>query len=173
MMDDEILYDGDFLRVRRRQHWEFVERANARAAVVIVAVTAAHELLLVEQQRLPVAQPVIELPAGLVGDVAGAEQESFVCAAARELEEETGYTAGALQQIMAGPPSAGLSSEQIVLFRARDLVKTGPGGGDDSEQITVHKVALEEAHGWLQACQAAGMLVDPKVYAGLYFAAWD
>lgn len=170
MASEEILYEGRFLQVKRREHWEYVERAHARAAVVLVAVTDAGEILLVEQPRLPVDTAVIELPAGLVGDIEGEEDESPATAAARELEEETGYTAEELIFVMAGPPSAGLANEHTAFYLARGLTKTGEGGGDDSEQITPHAVPLAEIRAWLRAREAEGMLVDPKVYAGLYFA---
>ena len=67
--DTHLLHQGEFLRLLRRRHWEFVERTNSRAVAVIVAVTPADELVLVEQHRWPVGRPVIELPAGLVGDI--------------------------------------------------------------------------------------------------------
>lgn len=169
MTEEQILYAGDFLQVKRRGRWEFVVRANARAAVVLIPVTPANELVLVQQPRIPTGKSVIELPAGLVGDIAGQEDESFARAAARELEEETGFHAGELLFATAGPPSPGLSSEHTVFYLARSLRKVGAGGGDESEQIIVHVVPLAEIHQWLAACAAEGLLVDPKVYAGLYF----
>ena len=99
MSADRILHEGEFLRLKRRDHWEYVERANARGAVVIVALTADDELLLVEQPRLPLQANVIELPAGLVGDIAGAEDEDLEIAGMRELEEETGYRAGRIDNL--------------------------------------------------------------------------
>lgn len=170
MADEQTLYEGEFLRVKRRGHWEYVERVNARAAVVIIAVTDAQELVLVEQPRLPVNAPVIELPAGLVGDIAGAEDESLLVAAERELEEETGYRAAQLTRLFEGPPSAGLANEHMAFFLARGLSRVGAGGGDASEDITPHTIALADVPAWLTARQQQGVLVDPKVFAGLYFA---
>jgi ADP-ribose pyrophosphatase len=37
------------------------------------------------------------------------------------------------------------------------------------EDITVHEVPLAQVHSWLEAKAKSGVLVDPKVYAGLYF----
>lgn len=171
MTEDHILHDGEFLRLKRRDHWEYVERSNApRGAVILVAVTDADELLLVEQPRAPVRASVIELPAGLVGDIAGEEDEDLSVAAARELEEETGYRAQSLELLTAGPPSAGLANELMWFYRARGLTKVGAGGGDESEQITPHAVPLSGIEDWLQARRAEGLLIDPKIYAGLYFA---
>ena len=113
---------------------------------------------------------VIELPAGLAGDAPGQAGEDLAQAARRELYEECGYEAGQLELLTEGPPSAGLSSEYISLFKATGLRQTGPGGGDASEAITVHKVPLAEVHAWLEARRGEGLMIDPKVYAGLYFA---
>ena len=48
---------------------------------MLVAVTIDGKLLLTEQYRIPVGRSVIELPAGLVGDEAGQEQEALATAA--------------------------------------------------------------------------------------------
>ncbi|MBO9469587.1 NUDIX hydrolase [Endozoicomonas sp. G2_2] len=169
MSADRTLHEGEFLRLKRRDHWEYVERANARGAVVIVALTPNNEVLLVEQPRFPVQAQVIELPAGLVGDIEGEENEALEVAAARELEEETGYRAARFEYLCAGPPSAGLANEIIAFYRAFDLERIDGGGGDDSEQITPHAVPLAEVEGWLAAREAEGVRIDPKIYAGLYF----
>ncbi len=69
----ETLYSGRFLNLVRRGKWEFVERHSATGVVGIVAVTDEGRLLLVEQFRPPLQKQVIELPAGLAGDIAGEE----------------------------------------------------------------------------------------------------
>ena len=69
-----------------------------------------------------------------------------------------------------GPSSAGLATEVYAMFLARDARRVAAGGGDDKEDITVHVVPLAEAADWLSARCRAGLMVDPKVYAGLYFA---
>lgn len=169
MSADRILHDGEFLRLKRRDGWEYVERANARGAVIIVALTPANELLLVEQPRLPVQANVIELPAGLVGDIAGEEDEALEVAGARELEEETGYRPARLEFLTAGPPSAGLANEIISFYRALDLTRVDGGGGDESEEIVPHAVPLAEVEQWLGARADEGKLIDPKIFTGLYF----
>jgi ADP-ribose pyrophosphatase len=169
----EILAEGRYLRLVRRRGWEYAERTNAAAIVVLVAVTAEGRLLLTEQHREPVGGPVIELPAGLVGDRPGEADEALATAARRELLEETGYEAGAVRLLAAGPPSAGLSSEIVTFLLATDLRRAGAGGGDDQEAITVHEVPLAAVPGWLAAHARAGRLVDPKVYAGLYLLRGD
>jgi ADP-ribose pyrophosphatase len=167
----EVLGAGRFLRLVRRHGWEMVERVRVREIVVVVAVTPEGELLLVEQYREAVRGSVIELPAGLVGDEDGREGEPLEEAARRELLEETGWECAALERLSAGPPSAGLSSEVVTLLRASGLRRLHAGGGSGDERITVHAVPLAEAPVWLRAREAAGTLVDPKVWAGLWFAA--
>jgi len=169
-MNTETLYEGRFLRMAKRGRWEFVQRTKASAVVGIVATTANDELLLVEQLRVPLNARVIELPAGLVGDEAGHEAEDLIDAAKRELEEETGHTGGAWTLLSRGPSSAGLTDEVITLVGARGVVKTGEGGGVAGEDITVHAVPLSQVAAWLMEREGQGMLVDGKVWAGVWFA---
>jgi ADP-ribose pyrophosphatase len=166
---DEVLGEGRFLRLLRRAGWELVERRGVQAIAVLVAVTPEGELLLVEQHRLALGTAVIELPAGLVGDEPGSENESLEDAARRELLEETGWWCARVERLAAGPPSAGLSNEVVTLVRAHGLERRGEGGGAGDERIVVHAVPLAEVGDWLHARAAAGTLVDPKVWAGLWF----
>jgi ADP-ribose pyrophosphatase len=160
---------GRFLALVREGHWEYAERTNATGAAVIVAVTEAKRLLLVEQYRLPVHARTVELPAGIVGDEPGSGGEAHIEAARRELLEETGYRAESLHALTHGPASSGLTSETVTLFLARGLRRVGPGGGVAHEDITVHEVPLAAVDEWLEAKAQTGVLVDPKVFAGLYF----
>ncbi len=161
---------GKWLRLVKDGTWEYVERLKTTAVAVIVAVTEDREMLFVEQYRKPVNSVCIELPAGLAGDVAGEEDESLLTAARREFYEETGYRAKSMVALTAGPPSAGLSSEVVTFVRAEGLRKQGSGGGDDTEDILVHLVPLRRVRQWLQSKEDEGAMIDPKVWAGLFFA---
>lgn len=167
--EEFVLGRGKFLELRRRGRWEYATRPNITEIVVIAAVTGHGEAVLVEQHRPPVSAQVIEWPAGLVGDHESPEGEDLFTAANRELEEETGYRAGSLSVLSVGAPSAGMSDEMITLLRADGLEKVGEGGGVGHEQITVHLVPLREIDGWLSDRARAGLVIDIKVYAGLYF----
>lgn len=167
MSGPEILGEGKWLRLVRDGRWEFVQRTVGATAVVLIAVTEADELILVEQLRPPVGGAVIELPAGLIGDLAEHRGETPERAAARELEEETGFVAASFERLAAGPVSPGLSDEQVVLFRARGLRRIGPGGGDESENIRVHLVPLADLATWLAARERAGLLIDIKVWSAM------
>lgn len=167
-MTDATLYQGRWLNMKQRGHWEYVERVHPGGAVAIVAVTDTGCLLLVEQPRVPIGRTTIELPAGLVGDLAHAAEESLFDAARRELEEETGYRCARIEPLHSGPSSAGMSTEFIHYVRALGLTRVGPGGGDDSEDITVHEVPLAQISAWLQQRAQRGDSVDPKLMAGLW-----
>lgn len=169
MPDDlTILAQTTHLRFVRRKNWDYVTRANASGVVCILAVTPENNLLLVEQYRLPVERRVIEFPAGLAGDREGEQHESLALAAQRELWEETGYEAESIEEVFVGPSSAGLTDELITFFIARDLKKTGPGGGDEGEEITLHEVPWPEIDRWLAEQSAEGRLIDVRVPTGLY-----
>jgi ADP-ribose pyrophosphatase len=164
-----VIAETKYLRLVERGHWSYVQRTNTSRAVCIVAKTPGEAILLVEQFRPPVQKRVIELPAGLVGDLADLPDESIECGAARELIEETGYVAGKFTTQVQLASCPGLADETTTLVVAEDLRKEGPGGGDESEDILVHEVPLDRAEQWLAAAQAEGKLIDPRVYAGLYF----
>ncbi len=165
------LHAGRHLRLVSRNGWEFVERPGIHGIVAVVAVTPEGRLLLVEQRREPVGAAVLELPAGLAGDEGSSAGEPLEKAAHRELVEETGWDAKTMERLTAGPPSAGVTSEIITFFRARGLSRVGAGGGVDGESITTYEVPLATAEAFLLEREAAGSLVDPKVWAGLWFAA--
>jgi len=166
-MQPRLLHATDLLLLLERDGWEFVERKKGKSAVAVIAVTDAGEIVLTEQARKPVDARVIDLPAGLIGDE---EPSADATATARkELEEETGFTCARVEIVTTGTSSPGITSEKIVLARARGLQRHGPGGGVGNENITVHVVPLEGAKAWLRQREREGLLIDMKVWAGLYF----
>lgn len=161
------LHRTKHLELVQDERWVFARRPNASAVVAVIAVTPAHELLLVEQHRIPVQASVIELPAGLVGDEQA--DESLATAAGRELEEETGWRPETCQVLSCGPSSAGLTNELVTLVRARNLVQISAGGGIAGENITVHRVPLAAIATWLATRADQGLLIDHKIYAALWW----
>ncbi len=165
----QIAWQGNFLQVVLREHYECVERRGIEGIVGIIAVTDDRKLILVEQYRPPVQARVIELPAGLAGDNAAARGETLEAAARRELLEETGYQAREVVPVAHGAASAGLSNELITLMLATGLTKVANGGGDEHEDMTVHEVPLAGLPEWLGQRQAQGTILDLKVYSALGF----
>lgn len=165
--DPDLLYEGRFLRVKKRGRWEYVERTRLSGIVAVLAVTDEDKVILIEQFRPPVNRIVVEIPAGLAGDEN--DSESLAEAARRELLEETGYEAREMETFFEGPSTPGLTDESITFFRARGLRKVGEGHGDGLEQITRHEVPFDEVDEWLEARRGLGHLVDCRVYTALHF----
>ena len=169
MSDLKVISSGKHVRFVSRDGWEYVERHKVTGIVGIVAVTPQKKIILVEQYRAPLGRNCIELPAGLAGDIPGEEKEALATAAQRELVEETGYEAAEMLPLGDGAVSAGITNEVISLFEARGLKKTNQGGGDGTENITVHEIPLAEVRSWLERRRKEGAIPDWKVYAALYF----
>lgn len=160
---DEIVWQGKFITTRKKGRWEYVSRARGIRAAVILAVDEQDHVILVEQFRVPLGRPCIELPAGLVGDHDSVRGEDAATAAARELEEETGYRAGRMDIVGEFYSSPGMVSESFTLLRARDLTKVGDGGGVDSENIIVHRVPLARIGEALSVWRDEGYAIDVKM----------
>lgn len=161
-LPEEICWQGRFITAKQRGRWEYVSRARGMRAAVILAVEDGH-VLLVEQYRVPLGRSCLELPAGLIGDDASRTGEDPLAAAARELEEETGYRATSLEDYGEFFSSPGMVSESFTLVRASGLVKTGDGGGVDGENIVVHRVALSSLSDFVAQRRKEGAAVDVKM----------
>lgn len=160
----DIVWQGEYITVRRQANWEYVGRARGIRAAVILAVEAGDtgdEVILVEQYRVPLKGYCLELPAGLVGDETS--DEPVAVAAARELEEETGYRAGRIEVIGEFASSAGMVSETFTLVRAYDLTRVGEGGGVDHEAIVTHRIPLRQIADFVRAKREQGCFMDVKL----------
>jgi ADP-ribose pyrophosphatase len=169
----EVLYRGKYLTLAHRGGWEFVARNNPQGAVIIIAVTPDDTVLMVEQFRVPLQSRTLEFPAGLIGDLADTADENWADSARRELLEETGWEASDIESIMAGPSSAGMTTEIMRFVRASGLRRVHAGGGDASEDITVHEIPRDRIAAFVLEKMQHGYAIDPKVYAGLYFLTHD
>lgn len=165
-LPEETMWEGRFITAKRRGRWEYVGRARNIGAAVILAIDDAPDgrhVILVDQYRVPLGARCIELPAGLVGDDDAAPVEEPALAAARELEEETGYRAGTMDEIGRFYSSPGMVSESFTLFRARDLSKVSDGGGIGDEDIVTHRVPLSGLADWIAQKRAEGYAMDVKL----------
>lgn len=159
-MSATTAWQGKFITVKLDGKWEYVARARGIQAAVIVAIDDGH-VILVEQYRVPLGRRCLELPAGLVGDETVGE--AVETAAARELEEETGYRAERIEAIGYFHSSPGMVSEGFTLVRAHGLKQVGSGGGEAGEDITVHRVALDALPAFVEAKRAEGVAMDVKM----------
>lgn len=146
--------------------WEYVKRVRGISAAVILAITDAREILLVEQFRPPIARACIELPAGLVGDEQ--EGEDPLESARRELEEETGFRAAHWEDFGEFASSPGMIGEIFHFYRATGLERVGTGGGTASEGIRVHVVAVDRLPAFVAEARARGAAIDTRLLIGLH-----
>jgi ADP-ribose pyrophosphatase len=161
---ENVMWAGRFITAKTRGKWEYVSRSRGIHAAVILAIDEAADgrhVLLVDQYRVPLGRRCIELPAGLVGDEEEGEEASL--AAARELEEETGYRPDRLEKLGDFCSSPGMVSEGFTLFRAHGLTRTGEGSGVAEEDIHVHRVPLDRIAEQVAAWRAQGYAMDVKL----------
>ncbi|MDJ0978754.1 MAG: NUDIX hydrolase [Erythrobacter sp.] len=166
-LPEEIMWEGRFITAKKRGRWEYVGRARGIRAAAILALDedadGTRNVILVGQYRVPLGRFCLEIPAGLVGDDAGREDEAALDAAARELEEETGYRAGRIEVLGEFYSSPGMVSEMFTLLKASRLTKVSEGGGLAEENITVHRVPLEGLADFVADWRAAGHGVDVRI----------
>jgi ADP-ribose pyrophosphatase len=159
---EEVMWAGRFITAKRRGKWEYVGRARGIRAAVILPLDGDH-VILVEQFRVPLGCACLELPAGLIGDDAGSEDEDPLAAARRELIEETGYAAARWEDLGEYFSSPGMVSESFTLLRASELTQVGSGGGVEDENIVVHRVKLADLEKFVADTRARGVAIDVKM----------
>ncbi len=166
-LPEEVMWEGRFITARKRGRWEYVGRARGIRAAAIIALDVdpdgTRHVVLVSQYRVPLGRFSLEIPAGLVGDDEGGEGEEATAAAARELEEETGYRAGKLEVLGEFYSSPGMISEAFTLLKATELERVGNGGGTEGENILVHRVALHDLARFVAEWRRAGHGVDVRI----------
>ena len=161
MSDPEIMWEGRFISAVRDGNWEYVRRTRGISAAVILAETDDGEIVLVEQNRIPIGRRCLELPAGLIGD--DYNDDNVEKAAARELEEETGYRAHEIQPLGEYYSSPGMVAESFTLVRATGLTKIGDGGGVEGEEIVVHHVPRGDIVSFIEQKRDEGIGIDVRL----------
>jgi len=142
---------------------EMVRHPGASAIVPFLSDPAGPDpqLMLIRQYRYAALDYLYEIPAGRLES----GEAPAVCAE-RELREETGCTAGVLEQMHTMYTTPGFTDEKIHLFLAYDLTR-GPAQREADEFITVEVVALSQALEMIQD----GRIKDAKTALGILFAA--
>lgn len=127
---DHIETDGKAFEAEIVEHNE---------AVVVVALPQPGSVILVGQYRYPLARVLWEVPAGSMD--AG---ESVEEAAARELREETGYSARHLRRLWSAYSAPGFCNELLHFVVAEELT-LGVPDPDADEDIEVRTFGVEQA----------------------------
>jgi len=130
------------------------------SSVAVVPVKDGDRVVLLRQFRAPINDWIIEIPAGRVEP-----GESLEEAAARELEEETGYRPRRLIKAASIYMTPGYSDEVLHIFVALDLEKTS-ARPEVGELIEVVEMGLDEALQKLLNSSVA----DSKTLLGLLLA---
>lgn len=134
------------------------------AVVVVPVVADGTAALLVHQYRVATGGELLEVPAGK-RDVPG---EPPAATAARELEEEIGFSPGRLVKLAEFYNTPGFCDEYTHLYAALDLVDTdGPAPTSlEEKHMRVEQVALAD----VETLITQRRLVDAKSIIGLLLA---
>ncbi len=172
VVDSRVVHRGHYMEFRVLT----IERADGSrgsrdivwhpGAVAIVAFDEADRVLLVRQWRVAAGAALLEIPAGTLDvDAATGAIEDPGVAAARELEEETGYRAGSLELIADFWTAPGFATERMWLYLATDLRPADADrlGPDEDERLELERLPLAEA----LAAVDRGELHDAKSIVGL------
>lgn len=165
-LPEETMWQGQWVVSKRRGKWEYSSRSRSIRAAVILPVDGPAEdphVILVDQFRVPLGKRCLELPAGLIGDDDGGEDEIALDAAIRELEEETGFHAAKWDDLGEFYSSPGMISESFTLLKASGLTKVSPGGGTAEEDIAVHRLPINDLPSHFQRFRDAGYAIDVRL----------
>jgi ADP-ribose pyrophosphatase len=158
LVSSQKLLQGNFLQVKRdtvslpdgkHATREYVVHPGA---VVVVPLLDDGQVVLERQFRYPVGQVMIELPAGKLDD----GEDPLLCGL-RELQEETGYTAG--QWAYAGKMHLAIaySTEIIHIYFVQSLT-AGERKLDEGEFLEVFTAPVQQLLDWC----ADGVVTDAK-----------
>lgn len=165
-ISSERIYEGAILNVRRDKVTAFGGEAyreiiEHNGAVAMVPITAEGNIVMVEQFRYACGRAVLEIPAGKIDK--GETDPAAV--AARELREETGYTADNIVLLGKINTSAAYSEEMISVYAMTGLT-AGEQELDADEALNVIEMPFKEAYDMA----ASGKLIDAKTIATLLMA---
>lgn len=135
--------------------WDFIGHKGAAA---VVPVRADGKLLMVRQYRNALDRYTLEIPAGGLNGAS----EPTLDAAARELEEETGYRSEDLELLLTIRTTVAFCNEKIDIYVAKNLIK-GEQHLDEDEFIHVEAYSVDE----LSDMILSGKIEDSKTVAAI------
>jgi len=130
---------------------------------VVVPVLDDGRILLIQQYRHPASAALFELPAGRLES----SEPPDVCAA-RELQEETGYTTAKLTPLASMYTSPGICDEILHIYLAQHCTAAPDGQDLDAGEslLTVHPTSVAEIFTMIDT----GKIWDGKTLTGLFLA---
>jgi len=147
ILNSKIVFDNKWCRVRQDEielpSGQVIDDffVNVRPDIaLILPLTENKEIVFVRQYRHGVGKILLELPAGAFD----AQQESSFVAAARELEEETGYVADALVEIATLYDNPVKDTNNIHIFLAENVRLSVKQTLDVTEEIEVVLIPIED-----------------------------
>ena len=165
VLSSQIVYEGKVFGIRRD---EVIEPTGVRTtremithpgSVVVLPVLPDGRMLLIQQYRYAARQYLWELVAGRMDP-----GETPIEGAARELKEETGYSAKKLKVFLEFFPTPGFLEEKMYLMLAEGLTP-GEATPEDDERI----MAKAYTHKQLDEMLRKRKLRDAKTIAGILY----
>ncbi|MCY0849351.1 NUDIX hydrolase [Sulfuracidifex metallicus] len=138
-----------------------LEIIKHRGSAAILPLIGEDEIILIKQYRPVIGKYIFEIPAGSVED-----GEDVFTTARRELEEEIGYQAEELDEVLSFYPSPGITNEEMHLFLAKGLRYVG-AKPEPYEIIEPIKVKIQDALAMVERRD----IVDAKTIIAIYFIA--
>lgn len=135
--------------------WDFIWNKGAAA---VLPVKEDGRIIMVRQYRNALDRETIEIPAGGLNNPKEPTKE----AAARELEEETGFKTDNLELLIRLKTTVAFCNENIDIYVARDL-QPSKQHLDEDEYINVETYTLEELCDMIYA----GKIQDSKTIAAI------
>lgn len=141
----QLIFDGKVLHLYRDEIYLPNKKTSVReycrhiGAVCVVPITNDGEIICVRQYRYPVADVMLEIPAGKLDF----KEEDPTSAALRELREETGAVCKQITYMGKYYSSPAILDECIHMFAAEGL-EFGESDPDDDEFLETVKIPIDE-----------------------------
>lgn len=130
-------------------------------AAVTLVLNDAGEVLLLHRHRFILERWIWELPGGYVN-----EAEDISAAAAREVEEETGWRPTTMEHLVTFQPALGSIDQPQIVFLARGAEPTG-ASPDVNEAAAVRWFPLQQAAAMIDRGELVGAASVVAVYRAL------
>jgi len=135
-------------------HWDFIKHKGAAA---VIPITDDGKVVMVRQYRNALDRETLEIPAGGLNP-----DEPTIDAAARELEEETGYRSNDLELLITVATTVAFCNEKIDIYLARNLIQSKQNL-DEDEYVEVEEYTVDELTDMIYA----GKINDSKTIAAI------